>query len=199
MCAIFVPSTEGKNMPENARMESNTLAAFDMYLDKCLDIFLKKNADYGTSWRVLRPSSLTDQVLIKASRIRSIQSKGEQKVNDPLELEFYGLINYSVMALIQLEHGVGEMAGDLTSLKEHYKAQVKIARKLLENKNHDYGEVWRLMRLSSIVDIILMKIHRIKSIEENKGVTLVSEGVDANFLDIINYSVFALIKLEEQK
>ena len=178
----------------------NTLQAFDQFLEKCLDIFLKKNTDYGASWRILRPSSLTDQILIKASRIRSIQEKGKQRVNDPLDLEFYGLINYSVMALIQLELGTsGEETTNEENLKESYTQQVVIARRLLDNKNHDYGEIWRMMRISSIIDIILMKIYRIKRIEENEGQTLVSEGIDANYLDIINYSVFALIMLEESK
>lgn len=180
-------------------MKTDTISAFDQYLDKCLDIFLKKNSDYGTSWRVLRSSSLTDQILIKASRIRSIQIKGQQKVNDPLESEFFGLINYSVMALIQLEHGTDENDMDESRLKQLYQQQTKIAKKLLLDKNHDYGEVWRMMRLSSIVDIILMKIYRIKRIEQNAGQTLISEGIDANYLDIINYSVFALIMLEENQ
>lgn len=180
-------------------MKLDTISAFNKYLDKCLDIFLKKNADYGNSWRILRPSSLTDQILIKASRIRSIQEKGKQKVNDPLEGEFFGLINYSVMALIQLKMGAIHDNFETDDLEALYKEQINIARELLLNKNHDYGEIWRMMRLSSIVDIILMKIYRIKRIEENLGKTLVSEGIDANYLDIINYSVFALIMLEEKK
>jgi len=165
-----------------------------------LDIFLKKNTDYGTSWRVLRPSSITDQILIKISRLRSIDEKGEQKVNDPIEGEFFGLINYSIMALIQLK-GSADIEKDMTveDLKQSYLEQSAIARSLLLQKNHDYGEVWRMMRLSSIIDIILMKVHRMKSIEEQGGKTLISEGLDANYLDIINYCVFGLVKLEEKR
>ncbi len=177
-----------------------TLDSFDNYLSKCKDIFLKKNTDYGTSWRVLRPSSITDQILIKISRLRSIDEKGEQKVNDPLEGEFYGLINYSIMALIQLSRGSNiEEDMEVDDLKAAYAEQIGIARELLSQKNHDYGEVWRMMRLSSIIDIILMKVHRMKSIEEKGGKTLISEGLDANYLDIINYCVFGLVKLEENK
>lgn len=176
-----------------------TESSFDTILNNCLDVFLKKNQDYGTSWRVLRPASLTDQILIKASRIRSIDEKGVQKVNDPLHLEFYGLINYSVMALIQLKKIDQDKKLNHEELRSLYVEQSNHARGLLLNKNHDYGEVWRMMRLSSIIDIVLMKVHRIISIEENAGKTLVSEGIDANYLDIINYCVFALIKLEESK
>lgn len=178
----------------------STERSFEKITENCLEIFLKKNSDYGTSWRVLRPSSLTDQILIKASRLRSIDEKGEQKVNDPLYLEFYGLINYSVMALMQIalaEDDSVEMDSDV--LKKLYTLEIQKALNLLRKKNHDYGEIWRMMRLSSIIDIILMKVHRIIRIEQNAGKTLVSEGIDANYLDIINYSVFALIKLEETK
>ncbi len=176
-----------------------TRESFDKYLSHCRDIFLKKNEDYGTSWRVLRPESLTDQILIKISRLRSVDEKGEQKVNDPLDGEFFGLINYSIMALIQMN--MGTEAGpemSLDNLKREYDGQVQKARALLVQKNHDYGEAWKMMRLSSIIDIILMKVHRIKSIEEKNGVTLISEGIDANYLDIINYCIFGLVKLEEQ-
>ena len=173
---------------------------FDKFLNHCIDIFLKKNQDYGKSWRVLRPPSLTDQILIKASRLRSIDEKGEQKVNDPVEEEFIGLINYSIMALIQLDLGadIDERMSD-TKLEKEVKKQSDVARHLLSQKNHDYGEAWRMMRLSSIIDIILMKVHRIKSIEEQDGKTLISEGISANYLDIINYCVFGLIKLEENQ
>jgi len=177
----------------------STLESFDKYLSKCLDIFIKKNTDYGPSWRVLRPASITDQILIKASRLRSIDEKGEQKVNDPIEEEFFGLINYSIMALIQLSIGSDVDADmEIDHLKKAYEGQADIAKGLLAQKNHDYGEAWRMMRLSSIIDIILMKIHRMKSIEERGGKTLISEGLDANYLDIINYCVFGLVKLEEQ-
>ena len=175
-----------------------TLSSFDRILNACLEVFLKKNKDYGTSWRVLRAPSLTDQILIKASRIRSIDEKGVQKVDDPLYLEFYGLINYSIMALIQLSEDDLDKDLNADQLKELYEEQIANIRKLLSDKNHDYGEVWRMMRVSSIIDIILMKVHRIISIEENQGKTLISEGIDANYHDIINYSVFAIIKLEEK-
>lgn len=176
-----------------------TLESFDLYVGRCFDIFTKKNQDYGTSWRVLRPSSLTDQILIKASRLRSIDEKGEQKVNDPLEDEFFGLINYSVMALIQVKHGSDPDKEIPTSdLLKAYQVEVEITRTLLGQKNHDYGEIWRMMRLSSIIDIILMKVYRIKKIEEQDGVTLISEGIDANYQDIINYCIFGLVKLEEK-
>jgi len=178
----------------------STLKSFDSFLRQCFDIFLKKNTDYGTSWRVLRPSSITDQILIKISRLRSVDEKGEQKVKDPIEGEFYGLINYSIMALIQLDRGSDvEAEMPQTELKAEFRKQVEIARGLLSKKNHDYGEAWRMMRLSSIIDIILMKVHRMKSIEENQGKTLISEGLDANYLDIINYCVFGLVKLSEGK
>ena len=178
-------------------MES-TLSSFDRILNSCLEVFLKKNKDYGTSWRVLRASSLTDQILIKASRIRSIDEKGVQKVDDPMHLEFYGLINYSIMALIQLSEDNLDQELNAEELKVLYEGQIANIRKLLSDKNHDYGEVWRMMRVSSIIDIILMKVHRIISIEENEGKTLISEGIDANYHDLINYSVFAIIKLEEK-
>lgn len=178
----------------------STLDYYDGFLEKCYDIFLKKNQDYGTSWRVLRPSSITDQILIKISRLRSIDEKGEQKVNDPVEGEFFGLINYSIMALIQLKRGSDvEMNINVEELKKEYRDQVAVARGLLSKKNHDYGEAWRMMRLSSIIDIILMKVYRMKSIEENSGKTVISEGLDANYLDIINYCVFGLVKLSESK
>ncbi len=179
-------------------METTT-QSFDRILQSCLELFLKKNQDYGTSWRVLRPSSVTDQILIKATRIRSVDEKGIQKVDDPLHLEFYGLINYSVMALIQLTHKDLDEKLSIDMLKSYYDDQINQVRSLLFDKNHDYGEVWRMMRISSIIDIILMKIHRIISIEENEGKTVVSEGIDANYHDIINYSVFSIIKLKEKK
>lgn len=177
-----------------------TEQSFEQYLEVCRDVFTKKNADYGPSWRVLRPPSLTDQILIKISRVRSIDEKGHQKVDDPIRDEFLGLINYSLMALIQLSKGADlEEDMSLDALKVAYDEETGKVKSLLANKNHDYGEVWRMMRLSSIIDIILMKVHRIKRIEENAGKTVISEGIDANYQDIINYCVFALIKLEEQK
>jgi len=165
---------------------------------KCKSIFMKKTKDYGTAWRILRTSSLTDQLFIKASRIRSIEEKGEQKINEGVDSEYIGLVNYSVMALIQLA-----MPNDAKlelSEKEAetlYDKHVQETFELMQAKNHDYGEAWRDMRVSSLTDLILMKLLRVKQIEDNEGKTLISEGLDANYQDIMNYSIFALIKLEE--
>jgi hypothetical protein len=156
--------------------------------------------DYGSAWRVLRPASITDQIFIKAQRLRSIDDKGTQKVDEGIKPEYIGIINYSVMGLIQLELGNDS---DLNLAVEEatrlYDMNIKKAKSLMEDKNHDYGEAWRDMRISSLTDIILMKLWRIKQIEDNKGQTFVSEGVDANYLDIINYSAFALIKIAESE
>jgi len=154
--------------------------------------------DYGTAWRILRISSLTDQIYIKAQRIRSIQEKGVSKIDEGIVPEFIGIINYSVMALIQLEIGVADSFEGMLSAErasELYKKYMGNAKALMLNKNHDYGEAWRNMRVESLTDIILMKLLRIKQIEDNEGNTLVSEGLDANYYDIINYAVFAMIKL----
>lgn len=169
---------------------------FEKVIIKCRSVFDNKLKDYGTAWRILRPSSLTDQIYIKANRIRNIQIKGVKKVDEDILPEFIGIVNYSVMALIQLELNVAEEP-DLSAKKatELYNKYIYEARDLMYNKNHDYGEAWRNMRISSLTDIILMKLLRIKQIENNKGKTLVSEGLDANYSDIINYSIFALIKL----
>jgi hypothetical protein len=181
-------------------MNKDTSRQFNEIIDYCLKIFENKQKDYSTAWRILRTSSLTDQIYIKANRIRSIQIKGFSKVDEGIIPEFVGIINYSVMALIQLEKGFAEeadmAAGDAVSF---YKKHIFAARDLMLDKNHDYGEAWRNMRISSLTDIILMKLLRIKQIEDNKGKTLVSEGLDANYIDIINYSVFALIKLIIEK
>ncbi|NOY49054.1 MAG: DUF1599 domain-containing protein [Chlorobi bacterium] len=181
-------------------MNKDTPEQFNQIIGYCLKIFENKQKDYSTAWRILRTSSLTDQIYIKANRIRSIQIKGFSKVDEGIVPEFVGIINYSVMALIQLEKGVAEeadmAAGDAVNL---YKKHIFAARDLMMDKNHDYGEAWRNMRISSLTDIILMKLLRIKQIEDNKGKTLVSEGLDANYNDIINYSVFALIKLIIEK
>lgn len=176
----------------------NTSQQFDFVVEKCREVFLKKMKDYGTAWRILRTPSLTDQIYIKANRIRSIEEKGVQKVNEGIIPEFIGIVNYSVMALIQLELGTSTEQGlkseEIISLYEKYLVS---AKSLMEDKNHDYGEAWRNMRISSLTDIILMKLLRIKQIEDHEGKTFVSEGVDANYFDIINYSVFALIRLTE--
>ncbi|MFM2401599.1 MAG: hypothetical protein RI950_1116 [Bacteroidota bacterium] len=163
-------------------------------------MFDKKNKDYGTSWRILRLSSLTDQIFIKAQRIRSIQEKGSQKIADGIEGEFIGIINYCIIALIQksLENS-DQMEFAPEELSGFYDQQVEITLELLRNKNHDYGEAWRDMRISSMTDLILMKIFRTKQIENNDGVTLVSEGVEANYQDMLNYAVFCLITLKGEQ
>jgi hypothetical protein len=154
--------------------------------------------DYGTAWRILRVSSITDQIFIKAQRIRSIEEKGSQKVEEGVESEFIGIINYAVIALIQLELGSGsdtDTGLDEEEVVRLFNKQVAESKGLMEDKNHDYGEAWRAMRTSSMTDLILMKLLRIKQIEDNRGQTLISEGVAANYHDIVNYAVFALIKL----
>lgn len=178
----------------------NTSEQFEIVISRCRDVFIKKMKDYGNAWRILRTTSLTDQIYIKANRIRSIGEKGVHKVNEGIIPEFIGIVNYSVMALIQIEKGAGE---DIDMKTEEsltlYEKYIYAAKSLMQDKNHDYGEAWRNMRISSLTDIILMKLLRIKQIEDNKGETFVSEGVDANYYDIINYSVFALIKLLVEK
>ena len=172
----------------------STESEYQEIIQYCQALFTKKNTDYGTSWRILRIPSLTDQIFIKAQRIRTIQEKGVQKVNEDVSSEFIGIINYCVMALIQIEAAETGQKIDDTDLTSLYNTQVNEVKELLFNKNHDYGEAWRDMRVSSMTDIILMKLLRIKQIEDNQGMTLVSEGVKAGYQDIINYSVFCLIK-----
>lgn len=173
-----------------------TTTEYKQVISFCKELFAKKTRDYGTAWRILRLPSITDQIFIKAQRIRSIQEKGVQKVNDPVKDEFVGIINYCIIALIQLQLGDSEKF-ELTheELEPLYDTAVEETFNLLQNKNHDYGEAWRDMRVSSITDIILMKLLRVKQIEDNAGKTLVSEGVKANYQDMINYAVFAMIKL----
>tara|TARA_B100000902_G_C27133899_1_gene825072 strand:- start:340 stop:876 length:537 start_codon:yes stop_codon:yes gene_type:complete len=175
-----------------------TIVEYDSIIKKCEDIFAKKMKDYGSAWRILRISSLTDQIFIKAQRIRSIEQKGEQKVEDGVSNEFVGIVNYAIIGLIQLDLGVSELASemDYDEAMTSFTKQANIAKKLMIAKNHDYGEAWREMRVSSLTDLILQKISRVKQIEDNKGETLISEGVDANYLDMLNYAVFALIKLK---
>lgn len=176
-------------------LNPQTATAYDEILTHCRDLFEKKTRDYGTAWRILRTPSLTDQIYIKAARIRSIEEKGTQKVADNVRDEYIGMINYCIMALVQLElpaDAPNELP--LAEALAAYDKQRDITRTLLLDKNHDYGEAWREMRLSSLTDLILMKLLRIKQIEDNAGHTLVSEGIDAGYRDIINYSVFALIK-----
>lgn len=176
----------------------NTSDQYDKEIFICRELFLKKMKDYGTAWRILRHSSITDQLFIKAKRIRSIQEKGVSKVDEDIQGEFIGIINYSVIGLIQLELGISvENTMDEQFTMALYDKYIKTAKDLMSNKNHDYGEAWRDMRVSSITDLILMKILRTKQIEDNAGKTLVSEGIDANYLDMINYAVFALIKMNQ--
>lgn len=176
-------------------MASRTEKEYREVIKKCRDLFIKKTQDYGTAWRILRLPSITDQIFIKAQRIRSIQEKGTQKVADDINSEFIGIINYCIIAMIQL--GLKETdplelsAEEVANLYDKY---VEATLELLANKNHDYGEAWREMRVSSITDIILMKLLRVKQIEDNSGRTIVSEGVFANYQDMLNYSVFCLIK-----
>lgn len=176
----------------------NTAQQFDQIAKNCIELFSKKAIDYGTAWRILRTSSLTDQIYIKAQRIRSIEEKGVAKIDEGIIPEFIGIVNYSVMALIQLEIGVAtsiEEQFDVNQAIELFKKHIHNAKNLMMDKNHDYDEAWRNMRVSSLTDIILMKLMRIKQIENNDGKTIVSEGLAANYFDIINYAVFALIKL----
>lgn len=176
----------------------NTSVQYDKAIKLCKDIFLKKMKDYGTAWRNLRPTSLTDQIFIKAQRIKSIESKGTQKVGDDIKGEYIGIINYCIIAMIQLELENDSRVDLPYDEVEHlFDKHVAATKKLMEDKNHDYGEAWRDMRISSLTDLILMKIFRVKQIEDNMGKTIISEGVDANYMDMMNYSVFALIKLDQ--
>lgn len=178
----------------------DTNAEFQQVIAQCSDIFEKKMKDYGVAWRILRTESLTDQIYIKANRVRSLQMKKEHLVNEGIEPEFIGIINYSAMAIIQLQLGVAErpdLDGD-TAFKL-YRKVLDDAFDLMSRKNHDYDEAWRSMRVSSMTDLILMKILRIKEIEDNDGKTLISEGIDANYFDMINYAVFCLILINENK
>lgn len=179
---------------------TKTKQQFEEAIAKCRTVFVNKMNDYGAAWRILRPSSLTDQIYIKANRIRSIQMKGNAKIDEDFEDAFIGIVNYSVMALIQLEKGPAEKE-DLSyqEIENLYNKHIYASQALMEDKNHDYDEAWRNMRISSLDDIILMKILRVKQIEDNQGKTLVSEGLDANYQDMVNYALFALIKLDEEK
>ncbi|WP_010135268.1 DUF1599 domain-containing protein [Ochrovirga pacifica] len=175
---------------------SHTSAQYDKIIAECLGLFSKKMTDYGSAWRILRLPSLTDQIFIKAQRIRQLQENEVQKIEEGEISEFIGIINYCVMALIQLEKGVADQPDIETGeAVELYKKHIGITKELMINKNHDYGEAWRDMRVSSLTDLILQKLLRVKQIENNKGKTLVSEGIDANYQDMINYAVFAMIHL----
>ena len=176
-------------------MKTSTKENYKKIIELCKDIYLKKSKDYGSAWRILRVPSLTDQIFIKAQRIRSIQEKNKMKVNENIEDEFIGIINYCVIAIIQLEYKGKDIEIEIKELEKLYDKYSNEIMDLLVNKNHDYDEAWKEMRISSMTDIILMKLYRTKQIESNKGKTLISEGVKANYQDIVNYSVFCLIKL----
>ncbi len=177
-------------------MEEKTVGEYTQVIKACKELFEKKTRDYGTAWRILRLPSLTDQIFIKAQRIRSIQEKGTQKINDDVAGEFVGIINYCIIAMIQMElEGNAPLELPYETLEPLYDKVSEETMHLLLNKNHDYGEAWRDMRVSSMTDIILMKLLRVKQIEDNRGKTLVSEGIKANYQDMVNYSVFCLIKL----
>ncbi|WGK63705.1 DUF1599 domain-containing protein [Croceiramulus getboli] len=177
---------------------ANTSQQYDAVIKQCRSLFINKMKDYGSAWRILRLPSLTDQIFIKAQRIRGLQQNASRRVDEDETSEFIGIINYSVMALIQLERGVADQP-DLNTEEstKAYDEQIAITKALMEDKNHDYGEAWREMRVSSLTDLILQKLLRVKQIENNQGKTLVSEGIDANYQDMINYAVFALILMQE--
>lgn len=176
-------------------METSTIKGYKKVIDKCKDIFIKKSQDYGSAWRILRVPSLTDQIFIKAQRIRSIQEKQSKKIDENIDSEFIGIINYCLIAIIQLEYKKKEIEIEIEKLEKLYDQYSTETMSLLKDKNHDYNEAWKEMRVSSMTDIILMKLYRTKQIESNNGKTLISEGVKANYQDIINYSVFCLIKI----
>jgi hypothetical protein len=177
-----------------------TSQQYDKITNECKELFVDKMSDYGSAWRILRLPSLTDQIFIKAQRIRQLQENNVRKVDEDEIPEFIGIINYSVMALIQIEKGIVEKPDmavkEASDLYDKHMAETKL---LMENKNHDYGEAWREMRVSSLTDLILQKLLRVKQIENNKGKTIVSEGIDANYQDMINYAIFALILMSKNQ
>ena len=179
-----------------------TILQYDTAFSRCKLVFLEKTKDYGTSWRILRARSITDQLYIKAKRIRTIDETGEQRIGDSIEDEFIGCVNYGIIALIQLElegNKTTSLELDAKQAENYFDKYYKEIKDLMLAKNHDYGEAWRDMRISSYTDMILARLHRIKQIEDNKGQTSVSEGIDANYKDIVNYAVFAMIQITEQK
>lgn len=192
-------SVDGVNfVPSILVSMQQTSAQFDAVIQRCKDIFLKKNSDYGTSWRIFRVSSITDQLFIKATRIRGIETKGVHLVEEGIEPEFIGIVNYVIMGLIQMNMGESEEIELSRERSEQlYDATVAEVKALMMQKNHDYGEAWRDMRVSSFTDMILVRLMRIKQMEDNQGATLISEGIDANYMDMMNYAIFALIKIDE--
>ena len=187
-------------MNKSDTIVGDTRSEMEHEVEGCRSLFEKKTRDYGTSWRVLRLPSMTDQIFIKANRIRSIQESGENRVGESLRGEFVAMVNYATMALIQLELGSGgELDIPVEEALRLYDKHIGAVLQLMLDKNHDYGEAWRQMRISSMVDLILMKIRRIKQIEDNGGSTLVSEGVEGGYMDIINYSLFCLVRMTEDE
>lgn len=177
----------------------DTSKQYDAVIKICRDLFINKMKDYGSAWRILRLPSLTDQIFIKAQRIRGLQQNAVQKVDEGQQSEFIGIINYCIMAIIQLEKGVVEQPDlDLEEAIVLYDNKVEAVKQLMQDKNHDYGEAWRDMRVSSLTDLILQKLLRVKQIEDNSGKTIVSEGIEANYQDMVNYAVFAMIHLKEE-
>lgn len=181
-------------------MINQTSLQYDTAIAICRQLFLAKNKDYGTSWRIMRLTTITDQLMIKAKRIRNIEENGVQQIGDDIQSEYIGIVNYCIMGLIQLSFkDEGELELSIEKLTDLYDGSVAATKDLMMKKNHDYGEVWREMRVSSFTDILLVRLLRIKQIEDNRGNTLISEGIDANLQDMINYAVFALIRLAEQQ
>lgn len=185
------------NQQDSKKRMEDTKQQFEHIISLCRELFANKLHDYGASWRIMRPTSLTDQILIKANRIRSLETKGVAMVDEGIRPEFIGIVNYGIIGLIQLEAGYSDTI-DITNEKalELYDQHARKALELMLAKNHDYDEAWRKMRISSYTDLILMKIYRTKQIESLHGETIVSEGIDANYMDMVNYAVFGLIKLE---
>jgi hypothetical protein len=178
----------------------NTKSQFEKVIAVCREIFEKKMFDYGPSWRIMRPQSVTDQIFIKAKRIRSLETKGEQKIDDGIRSEFIAIVNYSVIGLIQIELGYADAVDiDSATALQLFDRNITASEELMLDKNHDYDEAWRDMRISSYTDMILTKINRVKNIESNNGQTLASEGIDSNYMDMINYALFALIKLDYEQ
>lgn len=181
-------------------MSNKTTQQYNNIVKQCKDIFIAKNSDYGTSWRIMRVGSIADQIFIKATRIRNIEELGSTKINEGIEPEFIGIINYCIMALIQIELKDNEFIDiNISELSNFYDKHANAAYLLMTDKNHDYGEVWRIMQVSTFTDMILMRINRIHQILANKGKTIVSEGVESNFMDMLNYAIFALIRMDENK
>ena len=194
---LWVEMYTVKNLIQIYAEMSKTSQEYDKVIAICRELYSNKMKDYGSAWRILRLPSLTDQIFIKAQRIRSLQQNEIRKVDEDETGEFIGIINYSIMALIQLDLGVVEQPDlDVAKATELYDAKVSVTKSLMEDKNHDYGEAWRDMRVSSLTDLILQKLLRVKQIEDNEGKTLVSEGIEANYQDMINYAVFALILMK---